>query len=75
MTVLYSKQGCSPCNLLKRLFDSKGVEYEIRDISVEEHRQELAEKYQVQMVPVTVINGEPIIGLNMQAIMKKISAV
>lgn len=73
MTILYSKQGCSPCMLVKRLFDSKKVEYEVRDISEDRWRDELQEKYQVQMVPVTVFGDDFVVGLNVSEIMKKLS--
>ena len=73
MTVLYSKQGCPPCNTLKRLFDSKGYKYIVKDISEEKHRQELYSNYNVATVPVVDFGDEFVVGLNLPVIMKKLT--
>lgn len=52
MTILYSKQGCAPCSLIKRLFENKGIEY------VEKSQEELFEEHQLITVPVAVWDGE-----------------
>lgn len=59
MVQVYSFQNCPYCQKLKRYLDSRGVEYEVRDIELSEEAREECEKISGDLaVPVTTIDGK-----------------
>lgn len=71
MTVIYSRDSCAPCKTLKLFLDRKGHKYEVKD--VDEHREEVLRYSNVPIVPITVIDGKVIEGMNLSAIAEAIS--
>jgi glutaredoxin-like protein NrdH len=56
MTItLLSKPGCVPCLATKRAFDSKGLEYEERDMSVDAEALDMAKSLGHMAAPVVII--------------------
>lgn len=72
MITIYTRSSCVPCLTIKRIFKNKGVEYIEKDVADQKNADELAQKYKVQTVPVTVFDDEPVIGLNLPVIMSMI---
>ncbi len=60
MTVtIFGFRGCPWCDKVKRLLDARGVEYETRDIELDETAREECEKISGDLaVPVTTIDGK-----------------
>lgn len=66
--VVYSKDGCPPCVMVKKYFASRGITYTERNIKDPKWRDKLAEDYHVTMVPVVVFSPDPrhvVVGYNM----------
>ena len=58
MVKVYSFENCPFCQKLKRYLDSRGVEYEVRDIELDEEAAKECQKISGDlMVPVTTIDG------------------
>ena len=58
MIRVFSFQGCPYCDKLKRYLDSRGVEYEVRDIELDEEAAKECQKISGDLsVPVTTIDG------------------
>ena len=59
MLTVFSFQECPYCQKLKRYLDSRGVEYEVRDIELSDEAREECEKISGDLtVPVTTIDGK-----------------
>ncbi len=59
MLKVFSFESCPWCNKLKRYLDSRGVEYEVRDIELdEEAAKECLQISGDLTVPVTTIDGK-----------------
>ncbi|SMO83799.1 glutaredoxin family protein [Melghirimyces algeriensis] len=61
--VVYSKPHCLECNLVKRFLRDHGVEFEVRDCGSNPQYLEEVKEMGFLGVPVTVVNGEAIQGL------------
>jgi glutaredoxin len=62
--VVYTQPGCSACERQKEFLASKGVTYELRDISKNrEHLDELI-TLGFNATPVTLVDGEAVAGFN-----------
>ncbi|WP_380162696.1 glutaredoxin domain-containing protein [Kroppenstedtia sanguinis] len=59
---IYSKPHCLECNLVKRFLKDHGVKFETKDCSRTEYLEEVKEMGFLG-VPVTVIDGTPVQGL------------
>lgn len=58
MVKVYSFEGCPWCVKVKRYLESRGVEYEVRDVELnEEYAAELEKISGGDMVPVTTVDG------------------
>ena len=58
MVKVYSFEGCPWCVKVKRYLESRGVEYEVRDVELsEEAAAELEKISGGDMVPVTTVDG------------------
>ena len=56
---VFSFDECPYCQKLKRYLDARGVEYEVRDIELDETAREECEKISGDLaVPVTTIDGK-----------------
>ena len=59
MVKVYSFEGCPYCQKLKRYLDSRGVEYEVRDIELSEEAAAECQRISGDLtVPVTTIDGK-----------------
>ncbi len=68
--IVYSKQHCLECNILKRFLKDYKIAYEVRDCSTNPGYLEDVKKWGFLGVPVTVVNGQPIQGLQPDAILE-----
>ena len=58
MVKVYSFESCPWCSKVKKYLDSKGVEYEVRDIELsQDAAQECMKISGDTMVPVTTVDG------------------
>ncbi|PYZ96219.1 NrdH-redoxin [Alteribacter lacisalsi] len=62
--IVYSTKNCVECDLVKKMLDSKNVEYEVRDVMTSRDYQKEVEAFGFMGVPVTVVDGEAVKGLN-----------
>ena len=59
MVKVYSFESCPWCNKVKNYLTARGVEYEVRDIELDETAREECEKISGDLaVPVTTIDGK-----------------
>ena len=59
MVKVYSFESCPYCQKLKRYLDSKNVEYEVRDIELDETAEKECLKISGDLtVPVTTVDGK-----------------
>ncbi len=59
MVKVYSFESCPWCNKVKKYLDSRGIEYETRDIELSDEAREECEKISGDLtVPVTTIDGK-----------------
>lgn len=59
MTVtVYTKPSCVQCNATYRALDSKGIEYEVLDLSVDENALEHVKGLGYQQAPVVVTDED-----------------
>ncbi|GAB4316291.1 MAG: hypothetical protein Kow0074_04280 [Candidatus Zixiibacteriota bacterium] len=60
--IVYTQPFCQPCRHVKELLERLGVEFETRDISRDPDAQAEFERMGFRATPVTVIEGEAIVG-------------
>ncbi|MBQ9442007.1 MAG: glutathione S-transferase N-terminal domain-containing protein [Selenomonadaceae bacterium] len=59
MVKVYSFESCPWCNKLKKYLTSRGVEYEVRDIELDEEAAKECQKISGDLtVPVTTVDGK-----------------
>lgn len=71
MIIIYSKESCAPCKMVKTFLDRKGIKYIVRDVSNPKWRDKLESEYHVSTVPVTVLSPDPrhvVVGGNIRRI-------
>ena len=73
MPVIYSKKNCYPCNLVKNFLRGRGIQYEVRDVEDNPSYMQDVMDMGFMSVPVTIINGQPISGPNLSAIVDKLN--
>ncbi|PTX59068.1 ribonucleoside-diphosphate reductase class Ib glutaredoxin subunit [Melghirimyces profundicolus] len=61
--VVFSKPHCLECNLVKRFLRDHGVEFEVKDCGSDPRYLEEVKAMGFLGVPVTVIDGTPVQGL------------
>ncbi|OYD07247.1 NrdH-redoxin [Paludifilum halophilum] len=61
--VVYSKLHCLECNLVKRFLKDHEIPFEVRDCSTHPEYLEQVQEMGFLGVPVTVVGGQPIQGL------------
>ncbi len=58
MLIVFGFEACPYCQKLKRYLDSRGVEYEYRDIELDEEAEKECQRISGDLtVPVTTIDG------------------
>lgn len=62
--IIYSTSGCSDCNQVKQLLESKGIAFEVRDVMTSTVYQDEVEKLGFMGVPVTVSGDLAVKGFN-----------
>lgn len=62
--VLYSKEGCAPCKMLKKYLSHKGIKYIEKDIADPQNMNEVIKISGQMSVPVLVGNNKVITGYN-----------
>lgn len=68
--IVYSRPHCLECNILKRFLNDYKISYQVRDCSAHPEYLEDVKRWGFLGVPVTVVNGTPIQGLQPDAILK-----
>lgn len=68
--VVYSKLHCIECNILKRFLKDQGIQYETRDCSTNPQYLDEVKEMGFLGVPVTVVHGHPVQGLQPDVILK-----
>jgi glutaredoxin len=68
MVIIYTSKTCGPCASLKKFYDHKGVEYQLRDIELPRWANAVVQATGQLIVPVSVIGKHYITGLNYRAI-------
>ncbi len=61
---VYTQPGCSHCRDEKQWLDSKGVEYQERDVSHDEEALRKLKKAGSSSTPTTFVGDNPVIGFN-----------
>ncbi|AIQ56025.1 glutaredoxin family protein [Paenibacillus borealis] len=72
--IIYSTSGCSDCNQVKQLLESKGIAFEVRDVMTSTVYQEEVEKLGFMGVPVTVAGNRAVKGFNLPELQELIEA-
>ncbi|MFC4076113.1 glutaredoxin family protein [Salinithrix halophila] len=70
--IVYSKPHCMECNLVKRFLKDHQVSFEVRDCNSRPEYLEEVKEMGFLGVPVTLVNGEPIHGLQPAEILKQL---
>jgi glutaredoxin-like protein NrdH len=68
--IVYSKPHCIECNVLKRFLDDYKITYEVRDCAENPIYLQEVKEMGFLGVPVTVVNGKAIHGLQPEAILE-----
>jgi len=69
--ILFTQQGCGPCQKVKEYLQNKKVVFSTKDIGKDKTAlKELVEQYHSQSTPTTIINGQVVIGFNKDRIDK-----
>jgi glutaredoxin-like protein NrdH len=68
--ILYSKPHCLECNVLKRFLKDYRISYEVRDCTAHPEYLDEVKKMGFLGVPVTVVNGTPVQGLQPDRILE-----
>ncbi len=67
--IMYSTESCPFCKRAKDYLESKGIDFEYIDVSLDKEKlEEMIEKSGQMGVPVIDINGKIIIGFNQKEI-------
>lgn len=73
MITVYSTPNCVYCRMLKEFLVKHHVEYQEKDIAIDQKaREEMAHKSHQMGVPVVDIDGEVFVGFNRAGIAKKL---
>ena len=62
--IVYSMEDCVECSYVKRMLMEEGIPFEVRDVMESEAYKKEVEKYGFLGVPVTVVGGDAVKGLN-----------
>jgi glutaredoxin 3 len=62
--IVFSSPLCPPCERLKGYLRSKGVEFNVRDVMVDEKAAEFLESQNIRSTPVLSVDGELVVGFD-----------
>ena len=68
--VIYSADWCAPCKTLKLWLDRKGYKYTVLNADEEPYRSEQLEIAGARILPTTLVNGSPVVGLDIPKLSK-----
>ncbi len=66
--VLYSRGSCEFSEMVRLHLESRGQKYEERDVDLDPEALQALETFGANVTPVTVIDGEPVIGFDEESI-------
>ncbi|WP_405106666.1 glutaredoxin family protein [Paenibacillus sp. FSL K6-1217] len=72
--IVYSTTGCSECNQVKQLLESKGIPFEVRDVMTSSVYQEEVEQLGFMGIPVTVSGDRAVKGFNLPELQELMDA-
>lgn len=61
---VFSTPLCAPCEALKRYLRTRGVDFVLRDVMVDEDAAEFLESRNIRSTPVVMIDDELVIGFD-----------
>ena len=61
---IYTSTGCKPCDMVKKFFYEKGIEYIEHNISVEQESLEFLLNKGLMSTPVTFVGDNFVVGYN-----------
>jgi glutaredoxin len=67
--IIYTQNNCKYCQIVKNYLEDKGVKYDARNMDDAEKGQQYKDEhaeYGYQAAPVTVINGEAVVGFDLR---------
>ena len=56
--ILYTTPVCASCEALKRILATEGLDFEVKDLLVDESAAELMERHGIRTAPALGIDGE-----------------
>ena len=68
--IVYSSPLCAPCERLKEYLRSRGVEFTVVDVMIDEDAAELLESRNIRSTPVLSVDGELVVGFQREPINK-----
>ena len=68
--IVYSSPLCAPCERLKEYLKSRGVEFTVVDVMIDEDAAELLESRNIRSTPVLSVDGELVVGFQREPINK-----
>ncbi len=66
--IVYSSPLCAPCERLKAYLRSRGVEFKVRDVMVDEEAAQFLEGRNIRTTPVLSVDGELALGFERERI-------
>lgn len=55
--VVYASPFCAPCEQLKRYLTQKGIEFQTRDVMMDEEAQDRLEEHRIRSAPALEVEG------------------
>ena len=68
--IVYSSPLCAPCERMKEYLRSRGVEFTVVDVMMDEDAAELLESRNIRSTPVLSVDGELVVGFQREPIDK-----
>lgn len=68
--IVYSSPLCAPCERLKEYLRSRGVEFSVVDVMMDEGAAELLESKNIRSTPVLSVDGELLVGFQREMVDK-----
>jgi glutaredoxin-like protein NrdH len=65
--IVYSTPFCAPCEQLKKFLREEGVEFEVKDLMMDQEAAELMEERGVRSAPALGIEGKVLFGPDLNA--------
>jgi len=68
--IVYSSPLCAPCERLKEYLRSRGVEFSVVDVMMDEDAAKLLESRNIRSTPVLSVDGELLVGFQREMVDK-----